>query len=312
MKILRIKLERLRNESHLQYLQISFLALISNYPAIVNIVAALMGEFQRTVYLEATLVDAEKSSEYTKKLAKADKRRDKAVSGMSRVIKAALSYFDQAVADAAERLELRLKAFRTAIRNKPYEEESAAVRILLNDLVTTHASDVAALNIKGWVDELAAAEVEFDDLFRNRRDELASRPQENLRDVREKADTIYRNMITLIEAFGALNGYEILGEFITKLNVDIKYFNEHIPSQTKKDLDAATVDDIPDQIYEGEPLFPMPVVYYEGEKLLFTIDYEVSYHDNDSPGTAKIIIHGKGEYTGIKEVSFKITGMVNN
>jgi hypothetical protein len=312
MKILRIKLRLLRNEAHLQFTEMSFLPLLSNYPAIVNIVAAQMGDFQRNVYLESQLVDAEKSSEYTKKLAAADKRRDKAVSGMSRVIKAAISYFDPAVADAAARLELRLKAFRTAIRNKPYEEESAAVRILLNDLVTTHASDVAALNIKGWVDELAAAEVEFDDLFVKRNDEVTSRPKEKLRDVRKKVDTLYRKMISLIEAFGELNGYDTLDEFIDKLNGYIRYFNDHIPHDSKKDLDAADIDDIPDQIYAGEPLFPLPVVYYEGKKLLFTVDYELSYHDNDRPGTAKITVHGKGEYTGIKEVSFKILGMVNN
>jgi hypothetical protein len=119
-------------------------------------------------------------------------------------------------------------------------------------------------------------------------------------------------MVTLIDAYGALNGYDVTGEFVREMNRVIKYFNDHIPHQKKIDLDATTIDDVPDQIYAGEPLFTLPVVYYEGKKLLFTVDYEVSYHDNDRPGTAKITVHGKCEYTGIKEVSFKITGMVND
>jgi hypothetical protein len=272
----------------------------------------MMGAFNTIVELEAKLVDAVTSSPYTKLIADADRRRDKAVAGITLTVNAALRHVNPDIVEAARRIELLLKAFRSTIENKPYEEESSAVQILISDLMSTYADEVKTLNLQEWIDELSAAQMTFDSLFEQRNDEWAARPQENLRAVRKKVNEYYREMITLIEAYGKLNGYDVTGEFILKLNREVKYFNDHIHHKGKKDIDAADIDDIPDQVYAGEPLFPMPVVYYEGEKLLFTIDYEVSYHDNDRPGTAKITVHGKGEYTGIKEVSFKITGMVNN
>jgi hypothetical protein len=275
-------------------------------------VANLMGAFNTAVEVEASLVDASKNSEYTEKLAVADRRRDQAVIGMSQTVDAALRYFDPTVVNAAKRISLRLKDFRTLIEDKPYEEESAAVKILVLDLKSRFAADVDILKIGGWVDELSYAETDFDELFAKRNTEWAGRPQGKLVDARKQVDVYYREMVTLIDAYGALNGYDITGEFVRELNLDIKYFNDHIYHSGRKDLDAATIEDIPDQIYAGEPLFPMPVVSYEGEKLLFTVDYEVSYHDNNRPGTAKITVHGKGKYKGIKEVSFNITGMVNN
>ena len=36
--------------------------------------------------------------------------------------------------------------------------------------------------------------------------------------------------------------------------------------------------------------------------------YEVEYSNNIEKGTATVFIHGKGEYGGVKKVTFKITG----
>jgi hypothetical protein len=311
MNIQKCKLEHLDNETHLKFIRTAQEE-ISSRPAIVNIVANVIGVFNTKVELEAKLVDAARSSQYTEKIANADSRRDKAVVGLSLAVDSSLRHPDPEVLDAAKRISLRLKAFRTAIENKRYEAESTAIQILLTDLRSTYATDVETLKIGSWVDEMSYAETYFDELFAKRNSEWAGRPQEKLRDVRKKVDEYYRGMVTLIDAYGALNGYDVTGEFIRKLNITVKYFNDHIPHSRKKDLDAADIDDVPDQVYEGEPVFPLPVVYYVGKKLLFTIDYELSYHDNDRPGTAKITIHGKGKFKGIKEVSFKILGMVNN
>ncbi|MDR1562205.1 MAG: hypothetical protein LBS54_03830, partial [Dysgonamonadaceae bacterium] len=127
-----------------------------------------------------------------------------------------------------------------------------------------------------------------------------------LSDVRKRVNIIYRNMIVLIDAYGALNGYDVTGEFVRRLNSEITYFNEHSHHHAKKDIDKATVNDIPPQVYDDEPVVPMPEVFYDDKKLVFTRDYELSYHDNDGPGTALVTIHGKGLYKGRKQVSFNI------
>jgi hypothetical protein len=310
MVISGIKLSHLDNETHLQFHRTNQTEL-SSRPAVVNIVANVIGLYNTAVELEAKLVDAERSSKYTEKIAEADRKRDKFVVGLSLAVNSMLRHPDPATVEAAETVSLRLKAFRTSIENKRYEAESSAVQILLVDLKSTFAAEVVTLGIGSWVDGLSIAETEFDELFGKRNSEWADRPGEKLRDVRKRVDDLYREMVTLIDAYGALNGYDVTDEYVRKMNVVIKYYNDHIPHSRKKDLDAADINDVPDQIYEGKPVTPLPVVYYEGEELVFTVDYELSYHDNNRPGTAKITVHGKGKYKGIKDVSFKILGMVN-
>jgi hypothetical protein len=50
----------------------------------------------------------------------------------------------------------------------------------------------------------------------------------------------------------------------------------------------------------------LPEVFYEGEKLVFSKDYDLTYGKNNAPGTASVSIHGKGAYKGVKNISFNI------
>ena len=50
----------------------------------------------------------------------------------------------------------------------------------------------------------------------------------------------------------------------------------------------------------------MPVVTDGDPSIITGNDYDVSYRDNDSPGTATLVLTGKNNYTGTKEVRFAI------
>ena len=56
---------------------------------------------------------------------------------------------------------------------------------------------------------------------------------------------------------------------------------------------------------------PAVGVTVSGVKLVKDKDYTVSYKNNNKPGTAKIILKGKGKYKGSKTVSFKIFGKID-
>ena len=60
--------------------------------------------------------------------------------------------------------------------------------------------------------------------------------------------------------------------------------------------------------YAGTALTPGVTVTYGKMVLAEGTDYEISYADNSSKGTAKIYIKGNGNYTGTRTVKFKITG----
>ena len=77
-------------------------------------------------------------------------------------------------------------------------------------------------------------------------------------------------------------------------------------SITKANIKNATVISIANQAYTGSPITPNVTVKINNKALVKGTDYTISYSNNTSVGTAKVIIAGKGNYAGSKEVTFKI------
>lgn len=71
-------------------------------------------------------------------------------------------------------------------------------------------------------------------------------------------------------------------------------------------IKEASVAYIPAQTYTGSVIKPKPTVNYDGKTLSEKKDYTLSYRNNKNRGTATIIITGKGDYVGTKEVQFNI------
>jgi hypothetical protein len=305
MKIEKIYFSRLRNEAHYQFLLL-LRKLFAAHSDVEAIVAPLRSNFDDLLSTEGKLVDAVRGSKFTEKLKLADERVDKAITGINNTIEAGLHHYDLQVEDAAKVLAIRMKAFRGEIEKKAYEEESAAVKILVKDFLLVYTEQVTLLNLTGWVTEVGAAQKAFEELFIERNAELAARTDQTLVEVRHEIETVYRGMIDLISASILINGSSEVETFVEQLNRQVAYFNEHAHHQKKHDLKDAFVENIPDQPFEGEPITYLPTVRYEDKKLVFARDYDLLYKDNEVPGTATIIIRGKGGYTGKTEVRFNI------
>jgi hypothetical protein len=311
MKILKIKLSSLRNESHHKLMQ-RILELFVIYIAVAEIVADLLAPFKLLVDLEDKLVDAKRVSDLTEEIADTDKRIDRCIVGINSIVTAALHHFDQNVVKAAKLLESLLGSFHGSIEKKAYEEQSVAVEVLLKELTTTYAPQVALLNMGDWVTELSAAHADFDRLFAERNLELAKRPKEKLIDVRHDLDKGYNKITDRIDAYIKLNGEQTCGMFVKELNETIIYFKDHDHHHAKIDIKAAVVASIPDQQYSGIPVVLIPEVMYEGKSLVFAKDFSILYKNNDKPGTATLIVKGKSKFNGRKEVSFNIIGDVED
>ncbi len=78
-------------------------------------------------------------------------------------------------------------------------------------------------------------------------------------------------------------------------------------ANSKVDIEEAKVE-IGDMEFTGEALTPDVVVTVNGKTLTKDVDYTVKYDYNRMPGTAYAYIFGCGEYAGILETSFTITG----
>jgi hypothetical protein len=296
----------LRNEAHYQFFLL-LKKLFGLYSTVASIVSTLLSQLYPLLILEGKLVDAVRASEYMKQRAGIDQRLDRAVAGLQIAILAALHHPDPNCVKAAERLEIRLKAFRGEIERKACEEESAALKILVADLQDAYAPQVRLLALGVWVTEIAAAQALFEQIFLLRNAEHVSQPQEKLKDVRKEIEAVYRLIKERIDAYTVMNGTSVTGTFILRLNEEIAYFNEHNQHhRVPKDIDLATVASIPDQPWENHRVTPLPIVMYNGHELVFAYDYDVTCLDNDRPGNAYLIIHGKGAWTGKKIISFNI------
>ena len=74
-----------------------------------------------------------------------------------------------------------------------------------------------------------------------------------------------------------------------------------------KALTANMVQPIASQTYTGSAIEPTVTVNVGKKTLTAGTDYTVTYKDNTNVGTAKVIVTGKGNYTGSVEAKFNIT-----
>lgn len=73
-----------------------------------------------------------------------------------------------------------------------------------------------------------------------------------------------------------------------------------------KSIASATVSEIADMKYEGSPLTPEPTVTDGTTTLTKNTDYTLNYSGNSASGTATVTITGINNYTGSKDVTFRI------
>jgi hypothetical protein len=298
-KIISILFKYLRGEAHYQFLNLFNLLLIE-FSAVKNLVSVFYDEFVDLLAQEKRIVDAQKSSDYTQQIADADHRDDRLITGIREIVSAFMHHFNPAVVAAAQSLWLRLKTFGE-IQTKSYEEEAAAINILIDDLRSAeYASKVELLGLTSWVNELAEAVADFEELLKRRYIEQSDKPKQRLRNIRKQIETVYRNMITHINSAATLDTTGMYTEFISRLNTLITYFNDHNHHPAPKNIRTAIVDVIPVQQFTGKAITPVPVVHLDGVELFFAKDFNLTYKNNIQRGVAEVSITCKGNYAGKK------------
>jgi hypothetical protein len=233
MKISRIYLEKLRNEAHYQFF-FAFIALVSKYLFIKEKALELFELLQQLFTREDEVVDYIRKSDYTAKIADADRRLDRVIIGFGEIVEGACHHFNPQTVDAAQSLKNLLKTYGNIIK-KNYDEELAAVTNLLQDLDGTYREKVDAVDgLPGWVQEIRAANDALATLLELRNTEKAAKPQERMAGVRREIDVVYRNLIARIEALALVEGEANYVAFVNELNALVERFNRIRPHKTEK------------------------------------------------------------------------------
>lgn len=80
----------------------------------------------------------------------------------------------------------------------------------------------------------------------------------------------------------------------------------------KLGISATAVSGTGNKVYTGSAIKPVPAVKAGGRTLKNGTDFNVSYKNNTEPGTATLIVNGKGNYSGSVSKTFKITARAIN
>ncbi len=73
-----------------------------------------------------------------------------------------------------------------------------------------------------------------------------------------------------------------------------------------RSLGEASVQSVDSQTWSGSALTPVPVVRFGSRTLVNGQDFDVAYENNRDAGTARFVITGKGNYTGVIDGEFAI------
>jgi len=239
-----ISLARMRNNEHYQFMvevdngikkaTSAALQLDMVYPAFTAALAKL----------NATLL-IDSGSIKTEQITSLDITRDRTWSALNERVKASLLSPIEAEVEAAKVIK-RVFDLYGNVRNISYNEESAAISNLIEDLeIAENAAHCASIGITAWVAALKQQNIDFQALLNARNVELAAKDSGEVKAVRDEIDPVYQNIVQRINAQVTLEIATAVTEtFILELNQWIKYYNDTLAARDGRT--ASEEEDSPD------------------------------------------------------------------
>lgn len=143
-------------------------------------------------------------SELTPQLAALDTQRDDALVGLKSVLEGYLKHFERAKRDSAFSLLDLMNGYGDQIYKLRYQLETATVSNLLNDWQSSHSAAITTLGIADWVQYLSEVNLEFNQFYLGRTQQIAGIESGALDALRVSTLDAYRLLKSHIEAHGLL------------------------------------------------------------------------------------------------------------
>jgi hypothetical protein len=300
------------NESHYDFLT-SYNNLLHEFPDVRALLPPLFYDnFETMLLVEGALLDTKHESGENQQIADADRRLDRNMVRVREEVAAGRHLFTFDERMAAERLYNRMKSI-SYIPKKSYEKKIESVRQLLDDLQGAYSEQVAVLGMEELVTDLATAAAGLEDAVALQAIEKEPSPTQKIKDIRHIMDNDYQQLVELIDEHAMRDMMGTYDKFLARLNTEISYFNSNFFRYEQNDIATAVVEVIAPQPYiKGRPAMPIPTVCYRKREdtsldmLVATRDFDLTYKNNQKVGNASVVLHGKGRFTGWKEVPFLV------
>jgi hypothetical protein len=272
--------------------------------------------YHKAVEQEKYVFNWVRKSDFTKKKEQTDRCRDKTYNGMRGLVRVALKHFDPVMRNCATRVH-NLFSNYGRLTNNGYDAQTASVTSVINRLRSSdYARDVQMLGLLPWLDELENYNEQFKMYVEATVQEQVNKPNVTTAEARRMTDDALRNITTRVTAQINLGNSDAFAGFAEEFNVLVKQYNsvlnEHLGRlHARIDIAPANIAKIDMQLFTGKPVFVIPQIFLKMNdgntaELVFTEDFYTSYHNNVNPGTATVIITGKGRYKGKIITTFNI------
>lgn len=225
-KIDTVNLVPFRNHEHFQFMTDFVVFVEKATPDELNI-PDLFTKFNTALTKERTALGVDRGSIKSKAVKTANSARGKTWNAINQRIKANLiSPFEEEV-KAAEALKRVINHYGDK-RRASMNEKTASLTHLVADLQLEHnIIHLKKLGMEAWVDALKTQNEQFQELFNERNEENAEKPNGNVSIFKKEVNNVYKEIISSINSTITLNlakpGVEI---FVKELNEKIGYYKQ--------------------------------------------------------------------------------------
>ena len=217
---------RMRNAEFLQFMKNFATLVATNDPAALNVVVQHTALVDKNTELE-NLFKKALSSELTQELLDLDLRRDRAYNGIVAVVDGFSYHYDDTKAQAATRLKSNITLYGIGAARQNYQAETAIINNIINDWENKPELEaaMALLDLKDWKDEMAAANVLFDQKYLLRTQEYGDASPETIATKRGEVVQAYYTLRQFIDAFAVTVNTAIYQTVTNQLNALIDQYN---------------------------------------------------------------------------------------
>jgi hypothetical protein len=250
-----------------------------------------------------------RSSLLTPRIREKDRERNSLFCEIRRTAKTDRRSSNPVTAAAGARLVDFLRPF-WGINKKPMATQTEQIHIL-SSRYTADAALVAAavtLGLDAVVQSLFAVNDELHSLYNARLNEQGNIDGPSASSVKHDVVTAYDEFCDSVEITLSALPTDALQHLFSEMNNLRRKYISKLPVPLSES--HTTVAPIAPQVRTGRHITPIPRVFYNHdgklEELVFAQDFTVTYRHNVEAGEAKLLVHGKGRYTGRYSTHFHI------
>jgi hypothetical protein len=278
-----------------------------NNDALSEVGVAQLAALETSTTTFMPLLNRDRASARTPFIDEYDKQRDAIIDEIKRTAKTASKSSTSATALAGGKLMTILKPMWN-IGREHFATQTSQIRLLLQRFDAETAA-LTTLGLTAVVNSLRMLNENLDFLYAKRLNEMNTAfAGPSASDASKAVIVAYDGLCSAVEGALAVLPTATLQLVFDDMNDIRRKYIARLPKHLTKALTSTAP--VPDQVYTGRHLTPIPRVFYKDgdtlEELVFAQDFYVTYDNNVEVGEAGLHIHGKGRYTGTYTTTFHI------